>query len=257
MKQLKTMQILLMLAASLSSIQCLAADTPAVLEWSQRLQLSTPVSGVVTQIKVNVGDAVEKNQLLIKLDDRGFLAQLKKAKSMLTRATENHAEAKRELDRAQELFDRTAISVHEHQLVKIEYAKAYADLNEAQAVLAQAQLDLEYSEVRAPLAGRVVQVLAYPHQTIANRLQVEPLVIIANTGQMIARANVNASDLQGLETGQVLDIKIDNETLSGKILGLGLEPVGNTQTPVYALDVIFDATGKTYRKGQAASIALP
>jgi len=257
MKQLKTTLYLLILATSLSSIQCLAVDAPAELEWYQRLELSTPVSGIVTQIKVNTGDAVEKNQLLIKLDDRGFLAQVKRAKSKLTRAIENHAEAKRELERAQELFDRTAISVHQHQLVKIEYAKAYAEMNEAQAELAQAQLDLEYSEVRAPLTGRVVQVFAYPHQTIANRLQVEPLVVIASTGQMIARANLNASDLKGLKTGQMLDIKIENETLSGKILRLGLEPVGNTRNPAYALDVIFDTAGKTYRKGQAASIVLP
>ncbi len=257
MKQLKTMQYGLMLVTALFSVQCLAAEKTAVLDWHQRLVLSTPVSGVIAQIKVEGGQAVEKNQLLIKLDDRVFQTHIKKAKSILSRATENHAEAKREKERAQELFDRTAISVHEHELVKIEYAKAYAELNEAQAALAQAQLDLEYSEIRSPLAGMVIQVLAHQHQTIANRFQVEPLVILASSGKMLARANLQASDLQGLRLGQTLEIKIQNETLSGKISRLGLEPVGNNQTPMYVLDVEFDTAGKTYRKGQAVSIILP
>lgn len=257
MKQLKTMQYMLMLVTTLFSVQCLAADKAAVLDWRQRLELSTPVSGIITQIKVDVGQMVGKNQLLIKLDERGFQAQLKKAKSILSRAIENHAEAKREKERALELFDRTAISVHELELVKIDYAKAFADLNEAQAELAQAQLDLEYTEIRSPLVGQVVQMFAHQNQTISNRLKVEPLVIIASSGQMLARAHLQASDLHGLKTGQTLDIRIENDTLSGTITRVGLEPVANNQTPMYALEVEFDTAGKTYRKGQAASIILP
>jgi len=257
MKNLKAMQCGLIFTTVMLSAQCLAADVAAVLDWQQRMVLSTPVSGIVTDVNVSVGQVVSKNQLLIKLDDRGFRAGVKRAKSILVRATETHGEAKREEERAQELFDRTAISVHDHELVKIEYAKAFASLSEAQAELTQAQLDLEYSAIKSPLAGKVVQLYAHKNQTIANRFQVEPLIVIASTEKMIARASVKADELKEMHLGQSIDVKVNGTVIPAKVTGLGLEPIGNTQDSNYALEVTFDTAGKIYRKGQTAKITLP
>ena len=257
MKRLKARQWFLVIAAGLWAGQCLAAEKSAVLDWYQHMQLSTPVSGVVEQVSVKPGQQVKLKQKLLKLDDRGFRALVKRAEGVLSRATETHIEAKREMDRAQELFDRTAISVHERELVKIEYTKAIASLKEAQAELVRAKLDLEYSEISAPLAGTVLQVYAHQGQTISNRLRVHPLLAMAPTNKMLARTTVSAAELDGLKTGARVDISVQGQALTGKIYRLGLEPINNEQPALYVLEVEFDTGGRLYRKGQDATITLP
>ncbi len=257
MKQLRTMQCGLVLLGSLLAGQSLAADKPAVLDWYQPMLLSTPMSGVVEQVYVSSGQRLKPKQKLLRLDSRGFRARVSKAEAVLSRATESHAEAKLEMERAQELFDRTAISVHDRELVRIEFAKAIANLKEAKAELVQAKLELEYSEIRAPNAGIVLQVFAHKGQTVVHRSQSKPLVAMASMDKMLARAHVSAEDLEGLKIGMRMDVRLQGQTLTGKVHRLGMEPVNPQQPPMYLLEVEFDTAAKSYRKGQEASIILP
>ena len=235
----------------------LAVEKSATLDWNQRLELSTPVSGVIADVLVKVGQRVKKNQALIKLDRRGFNAQLKKTKAILSRSQENYAEAKRELERAEELFERTAISVHDRQLVKIEYTKAQAELFEAEAGLTQAQLDLEYSVIRSPIGAMVVQVFVHDQQTVVNRFQASPLLVIADASLMLARTGVNVSELREVKVGTEVKVKVGSQVFTGKVSSIGMEPRDNEQGSLYLLEVAFNPEGKMFRKGQAATLILP
>lgn len=235
----------------------LAVEKSATLDWGQRLELSTPVSGVVTSVLVKPGQRVKKNQVLIKLDSRGLNAQLKKAKAILSRSKEDYTEAKRELERAEELFERTAISVHERQLVKIAYSKAQAEVYESEANVTQAQLDLEYSVIRSPMEGVVVQMNTHEQQTLVNRFQVQTLVVIADVNSMMSRVAVNSSELSELKVGSAVKVKVNAKVHNGTVQSIGMEPVDKEQGSLYLLEVTFDPQGVIYRKGQVATIILP
>jgi len=257
MKTQSIKQGLLITALILLAGPVLAVEKSAALDWNQRLELSTPVSGVVSQVLVKAGQRVKKNQTLIKLDHRGFNAQLKKAKAILSRGRENYTEAKLELERADELFERTAISVHDRQLVKIEYTKAQAELFEAEAGLTQARLDLEYSVIRSPLEAMVVQVYAHDQQTVVNRFQANPLLVIADVNHMLARTAVNVSELREVKAGAEVKVKVGSQVFTGKVSSVGMEPKDDEQGGLYLLEVTFNPEGKLFRKGQAATIILP
>jgi len=233
-----------------------AAEKSAVLQWSQRVELSTTVSGIIKSVKAKVGDSVKKGQALVRMDDRGFVAHVKQAKAVVTRASETHEEAKRELERAHELFDRDAISVHDRQLVKIDYTKAFARLQEAQAQLTQAKLDLEYSVVRSPLDGIVVAANVVAGQTINNSIQANTMMVVANNHKMVATAMLTAAEIARIKKGMQFQVKVAGEIIEAYVYSLGQEAVVINNDSRYQLQVIFDNTG-SLRQGETVVILLP
>jgi len=98
----------------------LFADDSAVLQWQRTVSMSTPVSGVVVKVEAQVGARVDKGQVLLKLDDRARIARVNALQAKLKSAKNNRDESIREMERTQELYDRTLISEHELQLARIQ-----------------------------------------------------------------------------------------------------------------------------------------
>ncbi len=166
----------------LSMVQVMAAQEYSVnLKPGRQLTLGTLVSGIVREVKVQPGQVVEQGDVLLKLDQREFRAQLNRAKALVARANSLFEEAKREEERAEELYDRTLLSDHELQKARIGRLEAESRKYDAGADLVQAKLNLERSAITAPADGRVLEVLAWPGQLLQNSLEIQPLVIFAAT----------------------------------------------------------------------------
>jgi RND family efflux transporter MFP subunit len=231
----------------------LFADESAVLQWQRTVSMSTPVSGVVVKVEAQVGARVDKGQVLLKLDDRARLARVNALQAKLKSAKNNRDESIREMERTQELYDRTLISEHELQLAKIQRDEGEAQYRDALAILSQAEMDLQYSTVRAPFSAWVTRRNVEVGQTIVSELQAEPLVILVEAGHMIARAQVSGSGLSDLNIGKEAQVIIGKKVYQGKIYHIGLSPTQGT-TDQYAVDVSFEVGDKTYRAGQPAEV---
>lgn len=252
----KSINYIVILLLIMLAFPSMAKEKTAVLQWYKRINLSTPVSGVVKKVFVTIGDNVIKGQNLVKIDDRVFHAHVKQAKAVLIRAKETHDEARRESDRAQQLFDRNSISVRDQQLVKIEYTKAFAHLQEAEALVTRALLDIEYSMLKSPIDGLVVYKSIEVGETINNSIHANTMMAIAGNKDMIARAWVKIDEMKGLQVGARLDIKVQGVIFSGVVLLLGQEADPKASEPQYQLDVLFK-NSVNLRQGQAATILLP
>lgn len=237
----------------------LAADVQATLDWVRRVELSTPVSGRIHEVRVDVGSRAAEGEVLLRLDERGFEASVRKARADLVAAREALAEAERELQRAEELHARTVLSLHDLQLAKLEYTRARSAAERAQAQLAQAELDLEYSVIRAPFPALVVQRRAQPGETVVTRLQSTPLLVVAEQGRLLARAAVDVEALRRMQVGESVPVRIGGRTYEGRITRLGLEPVsGPGEGSRYAVDVVFEVDpAAELRAGQGATVELP
>lgn len=244
---------------SVITLPAWAEDVPAALQWVRRVELTTPVSGTITEVLVKPTDQVRKGQPLLRLDARGFQSRVEQARAALDRAKPARDEAERELERARELYDRTVLSNHELELARIAFARADAEYRAAQAGLDQAKLDLEYSAIRAPFDGIVVQRSAEAGQIVAAHLQPPVLLVLAEAGRMVVRADVNRAQLGKLTVGQTLPVTVDGKRYEGIVAGIALEPnpeaIGE---PVYPVDVQFapEQMGR-YRPGQQATVTLP
>jgi RND family efflux transporter MFP subunit len=236
-----------------------AAEVPAVLQWSQRVELSTPVSGVVQAVNVAVGDRVRQGQVLLRLDERIYAGRVEESAAMVARNKEETAEAQRELKRVQELYDRTVISVSELEQAKMRQARAAAQLKESQARQRQELKNREDTLLRAPFDAVVVARQAEPGQAVAATLQPQSLLVVARAGEMLARAQVQEAQLASLKVGQEVEVNVGKQRFRGKVRTMGLEPTTRDKSglPLYPLDVIFVPAETQLRAGAAALLNLP
>lgn len=233
-----------------------AADVASTLQWSQRVELSMPVSGVVRAVYANAGERVKKGQALLTLDAAAYQAGVAESQAELARHKEEDLDAKRNLDRVQELYNRTVIATSELEQAQTRLVRAKAGTNAAQARLAHTQKTLGDATLRAPFDALVLARQAEPGQAVASQLQPQTLFVVARANEMIARAKVSLAQVEKMKIGDAVTVQVNQQSYSGKIKTLGLEPVGEKNDAGYLLDVLF-AVKETMRAGTPAVVKLP
>jgi multidrug efflux system membrane fusion protein len=119
--------------------------------------VKSQVDGIIQSVNFNEGDEVKAGDLLVSLDRRPFENSLQMAKADLVNARAQSARATKDAERYEKLDQASVVSKEQYaQLVtQAEMAKAQVDAKEA--AVANAQLQLDYTEIRAPIDGRTGQ----------------------------------------------------------------------------------------------------
>jgi len=251
------MKNLILIASAVFFSQALwAADAPAVLQWSHRVELSAPVSGAVHAVNVDVGDMVKKGQVLLDLDGAIYQAKVAEIQASITRLDAEAAEARRDLVRVQELYTRTVVATADLDQAKLRNTRAVSLLAEARANLRQNQKVLDDTSIRAPFDAVVVVRQVEPGMSVAAGLQPQILLILAKSGEMLARLYLPAAQLDKLKVGQAVTVTTGGQSYPGKIKALGLEPSKRDGDSSYQLDVVFTSK-EQLRAGAAAVVKLP
>lgn len=230
-----------------------AQEYPAVLDWSQRAVLSTPVSGVIDAVAASAGERVTAGAVLLSLDQRPFNTALASARAQLRKQEQLRDEARRELERTRELYERTVISVHDLQLGEIAYATAESDYSSTVAAMNKATLEQEYSILHAPFDGLVLSVDVTAGMTVINTQLATPLVTLAQDRPMHAVALLDTASLDTLAAGQEAVVRVRDARFTGTILHIGVEPDSNGR---YPLTVAFDPGERLLRAGMPARIEV-
>jgi len=121
----------------------------------QSVELRARVSGYLDSIKFTDGQLVDKGQLLFVIDPRPFQATLDKAKADLKVEESRRDLAQLDLARATKLLAARAVSQEEYDTRAQTQAQSQASVASAQAAVRNAELDLEFTQIRAPFAGRI------------------------------------------------------------------------------------------------------
>ena len=124
-------------------------------EASQSVEIRPRVSGALTSIHFKDGDIVRKGQLLFTIDPRPFSATLAESRARVASAATALTLARSELARANRLIVDQAVSAEEVDSLRAAVQSAQASLAAARAQAQARQLDVEFTQVRAPISGRV------------------------------------------------------------------------------------------------------
>jgi RND family efflux transporter MFP subunit len=122
---------------------------------SQSVELRPRVSGQVVARHFKDGDVVKQGQILFTIDQRPFLAAQAEARANVASAQSALTLARSDLGRATRLTGDDAVSGGEIDQLRSRVQSAEAALAAAQARLRERSLDVEFTEVRAPLTGRI------------------------------------------------------------------------------------------------------
>jgi RND family efflux transporter MFP subunit len=117
------------------------------------------VSGYIQEVRFQSGQLVNKGDVLFVIDPRWHQAEFDRLEAQSERARVQLANAKREADRTPQLLSNKAISTEESDARVARFHEAKAALLAAEAARYSAKLDLEYTQVRAPINGRVSRAL--------------------------------------------------------------------------------------------------
>jgi RND family efflux transporter MFP subunit len=125
------------------------------IEAVERVDLRPRASGYVESVAFREGADVRKGEVLFVIDPRPYAAALKRAQAELVRAQSASRQAQSERERAVKLLALRALSQEEFDARSSGSEKAAADVQAAQAAVDAAELDLEFTRVRAPISGVV------------------------------------------------------------------------------------------------------
>jgi len=136
-----------------------AAQMPVVLEYPARLKsirsatVVSRVSGVLQKKFFTEGSYVKKGTLLYRIEPDIYAALVRERKADLALQESVLTKTRRDWERAQSLYKDKAISLKEYDAALSSYETATAEVNAAKAKLASARVDLNYTDVRAPISG--------------------------------------------------------------------------------------------------------
>jgi membrane fusion protein, multidrug efflux system len=134
-------------------------DVPIYSEWTASTDglvnavIRAQVQGYLIEQNYKEGDFVKKGQVLFKIDPRTFQAALDRAKGQLAQQRARWEIARANLERIRPLVERRAVSLKDlDDAVGTEQA-ARASVEEMQAVVEKAQVDLDFTKITSPIAG--------------------------------------------------------------------------------------------------------
>ncbi|MCO6415999.1 efflux RND transporter periplasmic adaptor subunit [Siccirubricoccus sp. KC 17139] len=133
----------------------------------ERVEVRARVSGYLDSFAFTDGQVIERGDLLFRIDPRPFRTAIVDAEARLASARSQLTLSEREFERTRNLLTARAASEAnvEQRVQALEAARAA--VTQAEAALQRAKLDLEFTEVRAPLSGRIGRHLVSPGNLVS------------------------------------------------------------------------------------------
>lgn len=145
----------------------------------EAVELRARVSGYVERVAYKEGQEINKGDLLFVIDERRYRTQLESAQAELERARSAAQLAQVQDNRAQSLLASNAVSRDQADTRKASVTQSNAVVDAAEAALAEAALNLEFTKVRAPISGRAGRALV----TVGNLVQADSTLLTTLVSQ--------------------------------------------------------------------------
>jgi RND family efflux transporter MFP subunit len=176
----------------------------ATLEADEQAVVVAQITGVVLEIEVEEGDFVEAGQVLAKVETNRYRLEVEKAGAALKRLETDY-------QRKKELFEKELVSADDFERVS-------AEMQAQQAAYDLARLDLEYTNIRAPISGYVSERMVRAGNLVKLH---DPVYRITSYDPLLAVLHVPERELSVLHKGLEVSMSLDawpGESFAGEII---------------------------------------
>jgi multidrug efflux system membrane fusion protein len=193
------------------------------LEAIERVEVRSRVAGAVKAVHFREGALVKQSDLLITIDPDPYAAEVARAEAQVAAAQARVALTKNEMDRGRQLSGTQIISQRDLDQRLNAHREAEANVRAAEATLQSARLNLEYTQVRAPVSGRVGRleitvgnlVAAGPGAPVLTTLvSVNPIYASFNADEQVVARAIESLGGDGRGNGEIERIPVEMTTVT-------------------------------------------
>jgi multidrug efflux system membrane fusion protein len=238
------------------------------LEAVERVEVRSRVSGAVLSAHFREGALVKQGDLLITIDPDPYAAEVERQKAAVSAAEARVSLTRSELDRGKQLSGNSYLSKSDLDRRTNDYNEAEASRQAAVAALKTAQLNLDYTEVRAPVSGRVGKlevttgnlVAAGPGAPVLTTLvSVDPVYVLFNADENIVATALEATPPTADGARDISQIPVEITTVTGQTATGTLQFIDNqvdTGSGTVRMRAVFDNPHGRLMAGQFARVRL-
>jgi len=224
------------------------------------ISVGTQISGIVRKLYVDFNDTVKKDQVLLELDSALSSAAITQSQSSVrnNQATVELATANEK--RIRELYAQEFVSKQELDTAVQVLKSAKAQLDSARGLLTRDQTNLNFTIIRSPVSGTVVNRVVDVGQTVAASFQTPTLIQIA---QDLAKMQIDTSfaeaDIGKIKDGQKVKFNVDafpNRNFEGVVKQVRLNSTNTSNVVTYNVVVSVDNSDLTLLPGMTAYVNI-
>ncbi|HKT59912.1 MAG TPA: efflux RND transporter periplasmic adaptor subunit, partial [Gemmatimonadales bacterium] len=219
------------------------AQAAGAIQADTTVEVKSKASGEVLKLNAATGQLIKQGTLLVHIDPRNARNALAQAQANLEVAQAKLANATSQKRRADELFKTQAITEQEHDSALLDYSDAKAQVVNAQVAVDNAKIQLEDTDVRAPVTGTVIELDIERGTVIASATSNvsggTTLLKMANLDLIQVNTLVDETDVGKVQPGQAATVTVDafpNRTFDGTVLKI--EPQAQVQQNVTVFPVL-------------------
>ncbi len=226
----------------------------------QTVEVGSQVSGTIAKLFADFNSKVRKGEIIAIIDSTFLYASLKEAEANMERVQAQVNEAKRNLNRISELYNKNLVSQSDYDAASTSYETSIAQLKQSESAYEKTKVNFRYSVIRSPIDGIVISRDVDIGQTVAASFQSPKLFSIANDlSIMQVEANVDEADIGQISENQIVAFTVDafpNEEFEGKVTQVRLAPIIVQNVVTYV--VVIDVKNKDLklRPGMTATVSI-
>jgi membrane fusion protein, multidrug efflux system len=183
----------------------LLLEYPGQLKGVREVEVRARVSGILLERRYNEGEMVQAGDVLFRIDPEPFRAAAARARAEVAVQEANLGQTRRERDRILPLYDQKLASLRERDTALAAFESAEAAIAAARAALRTAELELSYTEVRAPIAGLTSREVRSEGSLVTAGAESSLLTYIVQADRLYVDLAVSDSDADLLRTALASD----------------------------------------------------
>jgi HlyD family secretion protein len=240
-----------------------SAQASGAIQPDTTVEVKSKASGEILQLSAETGQVVQRGAPLVRIDPRNARNALAQAQADLDVAQAKLTNAASQKQRADALYKSQSITEQEHEQALLDFADARSQVVRSKVSVDNARIQLEDTDVRAPITGTILEkdvergtVIASATSNVSGGTT---LMKMANLNQVQVRALVDETDIGKLKAGQPASITVDaypQHPFNGTVLKI--EPQAQTEQNVTMFPVLIRIDNKEglLRPGMNAEVEV-
>jgi HlyD family secretion protein len=238
-------------------------DAAGVVEPESTVEVKSKASGEVLAVHAETGDVVPAGHLLVEIDKRTPRNALSQTEAALKAAEARRKIAQTQMGRAAALFKTQTLTQSDLEQTQLEFANAESQVVSAKVAVENARITLEDTDVRAPIAGTVIEKTVEPGTVIASTTQNvsggTTLMKMADLTTVQVRTRVDETDIGKIQPGMRTKVTVaayPNQPFDGEVLKIEPQALVEQNVTQFSVLIKIANRGGLLKPGMNADVQI-